>query len=287
MVPRPEAADGADGFRERPGDEVHLVLQPGFVGQTAPVRPQHAEGMGLVHQQLKAVFALDVYELLERRAVAEHRIDALQHHQPPAFLRVVPRQPLGQAVGIVVAEAAQFRARQRAAVIDGGVRIGVQKNRVLRPGQPGDHAQVGLIAGGEDDAVLAPQKARQLLFQLPVHGVCAIGDARAGGAGAVFAQRLAAGLDALLLEGDAHVVVGARQNHLAAIDHGPRRRQDAVVDQPHGVRPHGDGHLVPLHDGAVFFQQVFHRARLFLRFISHARRQRARDRPWCGFPTAH
>ncbi len=102
------------------------------------------------------------------------------------------------------------------------MRIGVEIDRVLRPGQARHHAEIGLVAGREDDAVLAAEKLGELRLKLRVHGIAAIGDARAGGAGAELGHRLLAGLDAVRIEGHAHVVVGAGQDGLAAIDDGPR-----------------------------------------------------------------
>ena len=54
--------------------------------RTAPRLAQHAHGVGFVDQQVGAGLALHLGEFLERRGVAEHGVDALDHDQPVARL---------------------------------------------------------------------------------------------------------------------------------------------------------------------------------------------------------
>ena len=168
MIARAKSADGTDTLGEGADHEINLVLEPRFVGETAAIRSQHAEGMRLVHQKLEAVFLLDLDEIGERRAVAQHRVDAFQHHEPAAAVFLAARKALVEIGRVIVAEPHQLGARQGAAVIDGRMRIGVQIDRVARTREARHHAEVRLVAGGEDDAVLAVEKAREFRFEILV-----------------------------------------------------------------------------------------------------------------------
>jgi hypothetical protein len=82
-----------------------------------------------------------------------------------------------EILGIIVAEADELSARQGASVIDRGMRVGVEIDGVLRPGEAGDHAEIGLVTGREDDAMAPPEKVGDLALEGEVHVVGAIGNA--------------------------------------------------------------------------------------------------------------
>jgi hypothetical protein len=73
--------------------------------------------------------------------------------------------------------------------------------------------------------VLLAVELGDLLLERHVLGVAAVGDARAGGAGALGADRLDGGFHAGGIEGQAEIVVGADQQRLAAVDDRLGRRQ--------------------------------------------------------------
>ena len=103
---------------------------------------------------------------------------------------------------------------QLAGVVDRGVAVGVDQQVVALADQGRDHAEIGLVAGREDHAVLLAVELGDLLLERHVLGVAAVGDARAGGAGALAADRLDGGLHAGRIEGQAEIVVGADQQVL-------------------------------------------------------------------------
>src|SRR5687767_2241768 len=140
--------------------------------------------------------------------------------------------------------------------------IGVEKDRVLGTGKPCQHAEIGLIAGGEYDAVLAIQKPRQIVLELHVQGIGAVGDARTGRPGAEFRQGSLSGRDALLVESDSHVVIGARKNGLPPVDNGARWREHAIIGHAHCICAHGQHALETLDDAPVLVKQVFHTSSL-------------------------
>ena len=71
---------------------------------------KHAEGMGLIGEELETMLLLDRNEIRQRRAVTQHRVYAFDNHQPPALFAFRARQPLVQIRCIIVAEAHQLGA---------------------------------------------------------------------------------------------------------------------------------------------------------------------------------
>ncbi len=123
-------------------------------------------------------------------------------------------------------EAHDLGLRHLAGVVDRGVAVGVDQQLVALARQGRDQAEIGLVAGREDHAVLLAVELGDLLLERRVLGVAAVGDARAGRAGAFGADRLDGGVHAALVEGQAEIVVGADQQGLAAVDDRFGRRQD-------------------------------------------------------------
>src|SRR3546814_5687820 len=78
--------------------------------------------------------------------------------------------------------------------------------------------EVGLVSGRKDHGRAAAEEAGDLLLQHAMAGVGAVGDARAGGAGAFAADRCHGGFDAVGIEGQAQVVVGADEDYLVPVD---------------------------------------------------------------------
>src|SRR3546814_8793237 len=70
---------------------------------------------------------------------------------------------------------------------------------------------IGLIAGAEHHAVTATEELGEIAFQCAVTGIAAVGDARAGGAGAERLYRAHRFFDAVRIEGQAEIIVGAEQ----------------------------------------------------------------------------
>ncbi len=97
------AADGAQALGEGADHEVDLVQHAFLLGQAASAPAQHAHRVGLVHQDVGAVGAADLDDRLQRRDVAEHRIDPLDHHQLDARLAGQAAQARVEAGGVVVA----------------------------------------------------------------------------------------------------------------------------------------------------------------------------------------
>ncbi len=111
--------------------------------------------MGLVDDHVGAVLLADVDELAQRRAVAQHRIDAFQH-----TTRLPGRSPSRrarlQARRIVVLEAHDLGLRHLAGIVDRGVAVGVDQQLVALAREGSRSGRDWLIAGREDHAVFLP-----------------------------------------------------------------------------------------------------------------------------------
>src|SRR5436190_1556394 len=104
MVARAETADGADTLGKRPDNKVNLVLKANFIGKAAAMGAQHAEGVGLIGEELEAVLLLYFDEIRQWRPVAQHGIDAFDDDKPPALFPFRTAEPLVKVSRIVVAE---------------------------------------------------------------------------------------------------------------------------------------------------------------------------------------
>src|SRR3546814_11501830 len=98
-----------------------------------------------------------------------------------------------------------------AAVVDARMAVGVDNQVIVLADKRRKTAQIGLIAGRADHAVTPAIKAGDGPFELPVAVMAAIGDARAGRAGAGIPHPFTAAPDAIRLVGDARIAVGSAQ----------------------------------------------------------------------------
>src|SRR3546814_20166608 len=85
MVRHAEAPDGADALAEGADDEVDIVEYPLRLGDAAAMFADEAHRMRLVDQYHRAIFLRNADHFLQRRAVAAHRIDALEHAEFARF----------------------------------------------------------------------------------------------------------------------------------------------------------------------------------------------------------
>ena len=159
------AADRAQGLGKGADDEVAVIEHAHRLAEAATMLAQRAHRVGLVDQHIGAVLLADLDELLEWRRIAQHRVDAFQHHQLVARLVADAAQPRLEAGRIVVLEAHHLGLGLLAGIVDRGVAVGVDQQEVVRPDQGGNNPQVGLVAGREDHAVLFAVELGDLLFQ--------------------------------------------------------------------------------------------------------------------------
>src|SRR3546814_14738466 len=93
MIRATEAAEGADVLAERAADEVDVAQHALRLGDAAAMLADEAHRMRLVDQYHRAGFLRHADHFLQRRDVAEHRIDALQHDELARFGRPALQTP--------------------------------------------------------------------------------------------------------------------------------------------------------------------------------------------------
>ena len=102
---------------------------------------------------------------------------------------------------------------------------GVGDDRVARTEDRPERAEVGLVAGGEDDRVLGADPFGQLLLQLHVQIDRPVQKSRAREAGAVALERVACSLSDASVASQAQVVVGAEHDPPGALHLDDRQRR--------------------------------------------------------------
>ena len=153
-------------------------------------------------------------------------------------------QAAPEALDRVVTEEGGGARGQLGPVGQAGVAGRVEEDAVVVPHERGEHPEVHGVAGGEDEAVVAPEPVEQGLLELAVQGKGAVHETAARAARAEALD----GLDRRplhpLVAGETEVVVGAEHHHGLAVVVDDRARLAAHLDEI--------GHDVELDRGAIF-----------------------------------
>ena len=157
-------------------------------------RAEHAGAVRLVDHEPRAEALAEVADRRQRRDVALHREDAVDDDEDAAAVAGRLLERALELVHAVVAERAQLRPREQAAVEDRGVVAGVGDHRVAGGEDRAERADVRLVAGREDDRVVGAHPLGDLGLELEVQRRRAVEQARPGQAGAVAVQRVAGAL---------------------------------------------------------------------------------------------
>ncbi len=212
------AAQRRQRLGEGPHIHVHLVLQAEVAGRATAALAQHAQPVGVVHHDPRAVLLRQGADLRQPGDVAAHGEHTVGDDQRPGRLRHF-LQALFQLRHVAVAIAQHFAVGQLAPGVDAGVVLPVTDHIVVPPHQGGDNAHVGLEPGAEGHHPRLPQEPRQLRLQLQMHLQRAVEEPRPGAPGAVLLQRPDAGLDDLRVRGQTQIVVGAQHDAALALHH--------------------------------------------------------------------
>jgi hypothetical protein len=145
----------------------------------------------LVDHEAGAVAAAQLGDLAQGRDVALHGEHAVDHDEDPAAVHSRAVQRLLELLEPVVAERAELRAREEAPVEDRRVVARVGDDRVARAEDRAEHAEVRLVARGEDERRLRAHPVGQLLLELEMERDRAVEQARPGQPRPVGLQRLA------------------------------------------------------------------------------------------------
>ncbi len=220
-------AQRAEGLGQGAFDDVDAPGQSLALGDAAAARSVHADGVDLVDIGHGVVAFGELDDLLDRRDVAVHRIDAFEDDQLGA-LAAGRLQQAFQMRNVVVAEDLLFGARAAHALDHRGMVQFVRDDQAVRqqPRDRRDRRLVGDEAGGEDQRRFLVVQVGQFMFELDQR-VRGTGDvARAAGAGAHAAGRILEGGDHVGVLAHAEVVVGAPDGDLLG----------AAVGTPDGAR---------------------------------------------------
>ncbi len=194
--------------------------------------------MGLVDHQPSAVALAQIADLVQWRDVALHREDAVHDDQHAAAVALGAVEHLLELVQPVMAEGPELRSREQAAVEDRGMVGGVHDHGVAGTEQCAQRADVGLVAGAEDDRGLGPHPFGDLTLELEVKGDRPVQQPRAGQPGPVAVQGVLRALHHPLVAGQPEVVVRAQHDALRTLhlDHRHRGRvEDVEVGQDVGL----------------------------------------------------
>ena len=242
-------AEGAD-------DKIRFAYDAGLFHQAPAFLAQHSQGMGLVHQQHGSMGVFHLDEFADAGLVPQHAVDAFDDDQGVCRARSQAFQAFVQVVGVIVAETHDVGPAQAAPVVDAGMAVGVYDYGVFVVGQAGYHRQVGLVAGGEHDRLLASVERGEFPFQFPVAGKAAVGHSRPGRPRAQFIQRGMGRSQAFLVEGQAQVVVGAGQDRPFAVYARLRGRVDFVDGRAERVDALAQQAVPVLDQGLEFVKQA-------------------------------
>ena len=187
-----EAAAGGERLRERAHPQVDAVLDAEQLGGAGAARAEHAGAVRLVDHQPRAVGAAQLGDLRQRRDVALHREDAVDDDEHAAAVA----RPRARACFSSLSSRLWRNGRSLARDSRQPSRIEAWSPESAITVSPGredraERADVGLVAGGEDERVLGAHPLRDLALELEVQVDRAVEQARAGQAGAVALERVA------------------------------------------------------------------------------------------------
>ena len=212
-----ESADRGQRLGEGAGDDVHFVGHAEVSRGAVAVRAEHAEGVRVVQGQGRAVLPRDAHQAGHVRDVALHRVDAV-HHDHRALARAVPLHPALEVAEVAVVEPLGLAIGHLGAVDDRGVVELVQVDHLAAAHQARDQAEVGRVAGGEDEAGFLAQELGQGALELLVEVEGAVQEPAAGAPRAVPVEGTARGLEHLGVVGQAEVIVRPEHDPLLAVD---------------------------------------------------------------------
>ena len=165
MIADAKPTDGPQTFAEGTDHKVHAFFDTGLLCQTPAIGPQNAQGVRFVDHQVGAIFLLHRYDVGQWRAVAQHTVQTLDHHQNIGVALFKTAQALFQIFNVIMTEADDFSSAEAAAVINAGMAVGIQQDNFSRSDNGRQYGQVGNISGGKNDGALATEVVCHFLFQ--------------------------------------------------------------------------------------------------------------------------
>ena len=225
---RREPADAAERLRERAHAGGDALADAQRLGQPRPCRTEDARGVGLVEDKHATEVATRLGQLCQRREVAGHREDRVGHQESSAGRVAMFREQVPRRGGAAVRVSHEPRAREADGVVEAGVVLAVREHQVAPAHQRRDEAEVGHVAGREDDRGRGVFEVRQGGLKGGV-GLGVPGEESAGpGAPSPAGDPVSRGLAHPGIVGQAEVVVRCESEDRppADVDSRPGRRAD-------------------------------------------------------------
>ncbi len=214
------AAATAERLAQRPHPQVDVVgVDVEVFADAAPVRAEHADGMGLVDHQEGLVLLLDLDELRQVRDVAVHAVDAFDGDQHAAVFAAQVGQQLVDRRANRYAGRPPPGAGENAALDDAVMRQGVVQDQIAGAEQVADRSFVGRMAADVDDGIFGADEFGNCPLQFAMHGLFARNQPAGRDAGSVTVDGVLGGLGHHRIARHADVVVAGEVDQLAAVDH--------------------------------------------------------------------
>src|SRR6478735_3604884 len=217
---------GSQRLRQGQGhDDVAGPDEAELVDEAAPVTG-HPDAVRLVDDEQGAVTVADLREGAQGRGIAEHGVDRLDGDEDPP---IGPRCELAvEGCGVVVGERGVGDPGHPGGVVEGGVRVGVEKDLGTLPTERGQHPEVGGIPRREGERARLAREAAQGGLEVAVDGKGAGDEPARRRRGAVALQRLVGGRHDAVVAGQAEVVVGGEVERVTRPAPRTAQTQDGV-----------------------------------------------------------
>ena len=245
-----KAAEAREALAERAHHQVGM--DPAKLRGAAAARAEHADRVRFVDHQARAIRVGQRADLAQRREVAHHRVQAVDHDQHAAVLRGAALELELQVGHVVVPELARVGEAQAAAVDDRRVVLAIAEDDVVLGADRADRAEVGLEAGRHADRGFLAHELREPPLELLVQFERAVEEPRARARRAVLAHGGDRGLAHGRMVREAEVVVATDHDQALAADLDLRafaalERQEVRV-QAHRLEFLGPGEAVALRE---------------------------------------
>ena len=212
-----EAADGGERLRKRARDQIDFVRETPVCSRSLAVRSQDPERVRIIDQQCGIVFLGQRDEIGEIDDVAFHAVHTIDDHQL-ATIRIRGLQQVLQLTIVLVPEALRLAEAETRTVLETGMAILVQKDRVAASDRRADRAEIRLVTRTEYEGRFFSREVGQLFLEQIVNVEVSVQEAASGVAATVDLQRLSCCLQDQWVVGQPHVVVGADHHFPLAVD---------------------------------------------------------------------
>ncbi len=224
------------------------------LGAAEAGRPESAERVGFVNDQIRAVGAAHVHDLAKRRHVAANGVEPFDHDQPVALPGWQALEFLAQALRRIVAKRDDLRRRLARRIVDARVAVAVNQDDVFGAAQTADDRQIGLVPGAENERVPLVEPVGQFALEILVDGQRAVRRPRSGRPGAVLQDGVARRGHDGRFEREAEIVVGSEHQRRPPLDDDFAGAEHSFDHRRAGVGGAGREHRAPLFDGFEFVE---------------------------------